>query len=144
MSVLRTTYFCMAILILYGCMVTSSSETYLDILAKNLESEELGKAKFLHGDMGGIYPHTLKLNAFVYKLAAIALAAADPYSSTQDSFKKYGFVYSTKIWNWQGSPASSPDKPTGLIFGKLTGTYPLCPPRQPVRTNQSLLKLLPR
>lgn len=109
----------------YSCMVTSHSEVYQDILSADLYPEELGKAKFLHGDMGGIYPHTLKTNAIVYKIAVLALLTVDSAHTTQSLFKKYGFQFPKRIWNWNTSPLPPDDKPTGLIFGKLSGRHPL-------------------
>lgn len=109
----------------YSCMVTSHSEVYDTILSNDLSQEELGKAKFLYGDMGGIYPHTLKTNAIVYKIAVLALLAVDSAQTTQSLFKKYGFQFPKRVWNWKTSPPLSADKPTGLIFGKLSGRHPL-------------------
>ncbi len=127
MNSFRISFFCLTVIMMtsYGCMVTSISETYQDILNRKLESEELGKAKFLHGDMGGIYPHTLKTNAIVYKIAVLALTTIDSVNTAKLLFKKYGFQFPEKIWNWKTGPALSKDRPTGLIFGNLSGRHPL-------------------
>jgi|APTNR8051073442_1049403.scaffolds.fasta_scaffold00017_158 cytochrome c2 len=106
-------------------MVTSSSEVYHRLLSQNLSPEALGKAKFLHGDMGGIYPHTLKTNGFVYKIAVLSLKVVDSVKTTQALFKKYGFQFPRKIWNWEEAPTPSEEKAIGLIFGNLSGRHPL-------------------
>ena len=90
-----------------------------------MSAVELGKAKFLHGDMGGIYPHTLKTNSFVFKIAVLALTTLDTNQTRQSIFTKYGFLFPRQIWNWENSPVPSIEKPTGLVFGKLTGRHPL-------------------
>jgi hypothetical protein len=126
MNSFRVSFCCLAITILTtnGCMVTSRSETYQNILDRKLESEDLGKAKFLYGDMGGIYPHTLKTNASVYKITVLSLNEVDSAHSTEALFKKYGFQFPKRIWNWEGGLLEN-EKPTGLIFGKLSGRHPL-------------------
>ena len=121
----RSKYFIVIIILVvfYGCMITSHSDNYQKLLDSNLNGEELGKAKFLYGDMGGIYPHTLKTNAFVYKIAILALTALDSTQnnySPQSLFTKYGFMFPKKILNWKSSPKLNPGDPIGLIFGKIS------------------------
>lgn len=113
--------------VMYGCLVTSHADNYQQLLDCNLKDVELGKAKFLYGDMGGIYPHTLETNAFAYKIAIIAFCAYDSINNIDaySIFSKYGFIFPKKIWNWQIAPAINSDVPIGLIFGKITGTHPL-------------------
>ncbi|MEO8145983.1 MAG: hypothetical protein ABI723_00035 [Bacteroidia bacterium] len=129
MKIFRSNYFYVTamLVVFYGCMVTSHDDNYQQLLNSNLKDAELGKAKFLYGDMGGIYPHTLKTNTFVYKIAIIAFNAYDTVHNTDANsiFSKYGFVFPKKIWNWQNAPAINSNVPMGLIFGKISGTHPL-------------------
>jgi len=111
----------------YACMETSHSGVYQKLLESDLSPLESGKAKFLYGDMGGIFPHTLKTNAFVYKITVLALKEADsslPDKPAPSLFAKYGFAFPKKVWNWEKAPLPGDDKPTGLIFGKISGTHP--------------------
>ena len=113
--------------VIVGCMITSHSDNYQEILDSNLKNEELGKAKFLFGDMGGIYPHTLKSNAFAYKIAILGLAQFDSTTkeiNEQKLLKKYGFIFPKKISNYETNSLLNTSKPLGLVFGKLSGTIP--------------------
>lgn len=112
--------FCTAV----GCIITSHSDNYQTLLDSKLSPEELGKAKFIYGDMGGLYPHTLKTNGMVYKITFLALAALDSNNqsiTSQSLFSKYGFIFPKKIWNWENGKVMK-DKPIGIVFGKISGT----------------------
>ncbi len=124
---LKYTFFIAIISVIVSCMITSHSDNYQTILNSNLDNEELGKAKFLYGDMGGIYPHTLKSNAFSYKIAMLGLAQFDTTEkefNEQKLLKKYGFIFPKKISNYENSNLLNTTKPLGLVYGKLSGTLP--------------------
>ncbi len=110
-------------LLIYGCLVTSHSPTYQNLLDNNLKDVELGKMKFLYGDMGGIFPHTLKSNGFVYKMGVLALSTVqnNNLQNTDSIFMPYGFVLSKTI---DHTETPQYNKPTGLVFGELSGTHP--------------------
>ncbi|MEO6190402.1 MAG: hypothetical protein ABIO44_08575 [Saprospiraceae bacterium] len=123
MPFLRSKYFYVfsSILLLYGCIVTKHSDPYQKLLNKNLKGSELGQMKFLYGDMGGIYPHTLKSNGFVYKIALLALSTISEkkFQIIDSLFASYGFGINPADEN----PYHS--KPIGLIFGSLSGIHPI-------------------
>jgi hypothetical protein len=139
------------LLVTYGCLTTSHSDVYQNLLDKQLADSELGKMKFLYGDMGGIAPHTLKSNGFVYKMAIVALSTVandnknNAYKNIKNAdslFANYGFVYAEKILNntlnqelitknslqntLQNSLSEAPQykRATGLVFGKIAGFHP--------------------
>jgi hypothetical protein len=134
-------------LVTYGCLTTSHSDVYQNLLDKQLTDSDLGKMKFLYGDMGGISPHTLKSNGFVYKMAIVALSTTandnknNAYKSIKNAdslFANYGFVYAEKILNspfnqelitknsLQNTLSEAPQykRATGLVFGKIEGFHP--------------------
>jgi mono/diheme cytochrome c family protein len=129
MKFIRSNYFIPFLLsvVIYGCMVTSHSADYQKILDSKASQEELGKAKFMLGDMGGLRPYTLKSNSFVYKIVVIALALQDSNhrgTSAEALFSKYGFAFPQKIANWENAPSLKSGKPAGITFGRISGTYP--------------------
>jgi hypothetical protein len=150
MKILRSNYLYVlsVLLFTYGCLVTSHSDVYQNILDKPLTGKDLGKMKFLYGDMGGISPHTLKSNGFVYKMAVLALSTtvndkensnANKAIKNADSlFANYGFIYAETILNnsinetliaqnpLQKTLLETPQykRATGLVFGKIEGFHP--------------------
>ena len=131
----------------YGCLTTKHSDVYQNLLDKQLTDSELGRMKFLYGDMGGIAPHTLKSNGFVYKMAIVALSttandnknnAHKAIKNADSLFANYGFVYAEKILNnplnqellaknpLQNVLSEAPQykRATGLVFGKIQGFHP--------------------
>lgn len=135
MKILKSKYFRAIIILsaLYGCMVTSHSAYYQKIIDGKDKSANIGQEKFLYGDMGGIYPKTLKTNGFIYKMAVLALykteydrsnAKVKPFDD-RSLFKKYGFIYPEKIWNWdQHNIDAKFDKPAGILTGSISGIHP--------------------
>ena len=150
MTLIRSNYFYVLsiLLVTYGCLTTSHSDVYQSLLDKQLTGEELGRMKFLYSDMGGISPHTLKSNGFVYKMAIVALStvvndkannnAHKSIKNPDSLFANYGFVYATQILNnsfnqeliaqnaLQNVLSEAPQykRATGLVFGKIEGFHP--------------------
>jgi hypothetical protein len=136
---------CTILLFTYGCLTTSHSVVYQDLLDKQLTDAELGRMKFLYGDMGGISPHTLRSNGFVYKMAVVALSTSvgeNAVYKTQNPdslFANYGFTFAENISNNTQNQAIIANNPvqkmltgtpqyktaTGLVFGKISGFHPI-------------------
>ncbi|MDG1517704.1 MAG: hypothetical protein P8Q42_06710 [Flavobacteriales bacterium] len=114
--------------IVASCIKTSHSDQYNSLLRKDFTAEEIGKLKFFLGDMGGIYPHTLKSNGFAYKLVLLTMSLNDENPSVEKAntkFGHYGFTYPKSIWNAPDEMLVNNGKPAGLIFGQLSGRHPL-------------------
>lgn len=126
MKIFRSSLFYMTLsmLFVYGCLVTAHSPIYQNLLDKQLQDVELGRMKFLYGDMGGIFPHTLKSNGFAYKMGVLALSTTtnNKPQNPDSFFMPYGFRLAKTI---DKNRPPQYNKPTGMIFGELKGTHPI-------------------
>lgn len=93
---------------------------------------ELGAARFLFDDLGGLNSRTLETNAFPWKVVTTAMLMEQHSrdglpispSSLPALFQKFGWLTPAAVENWPGKEQPQFAKPTGIVSGELRRDLP--------------------
>lgn len=91
---------------------------------------QIGAARFVFDDFGGLSTDTLESNALPWKLATTALVLANapdavPAPQTlRRALREFGFVYPDGILNWPLAQQPRFDKPLGIVSGTVGRDLP--------------------
>lgn len=92
--------------------------------------EQIGAARFVFDDFGGLSTDTLETNALPWKLATTALVLAfapdtAPAPETlRRALREFGFIYPDGILNWPLARQPGFDKPLGIVSGTVGRDLP--------------------
>ncbi|MGY2490047.1 c-type cytochrome [Cupriavidus sp. CP313] len=93
-------------------------------------ADDLGAARFVFDDFGGLSTDTLETNALPWKLAttALLLAGGPGVPVTQDALRRalreFGFIYPDAVRNWPRQQQPRFDKPLGVVSGMIGRDIP--------------------
>ncbi|MBP0619502.1 hypothetical protein [Cupriavidus consociatus] len=91
---------------------------------------QLGAARFVFDDFGGLSTDTLETNALPWKLATTALVlanapdAAPAPETLRRALLEFGFIYPDGILNWPLAQQPRFDKPLGIVSGTVGRDLP--------------------
>jgi mono/diheme cytochrome c family protein len=109
---------------------TGRSTTMTELEQRQLSADELGIARFVFDDFGGLDTDTLETNALPWKLATTALVLArEPHAvpttqAVQAALSEFGFIYPESVVNWPLSEQPRFDRPLGLVSGLISRQMP--------------------
>ncbi len=97
-----------------------------------LDRVQLGMARFVFDDFGGLNTYTLETNAIAWKPVATALvveaSAREGLPITRETLaqllRRHGWITPGGIDNWSGLPPPRLDAPLGLVTGEIRRAVP--------------------